>query len=190
MSSCECVFAEELVEQGRLDCEDMPLCPAGCSICKSCLTLLGCAVPVTSSIETSRSFFFLVAICVGLLIFGLVYYYNKEHSRSDSDLAEQLINDDDDEAFSPVSPPGGASCEDEPDQVWLAPDAPPAQFEPSAKAAGEADASEYSVSSAGGPIPVCPLPAAMSNEDDSSDGETGKEEDDDQEKGVWLAPIS
>ena len=41
---CHCTFAEILMQDGELSCDDALTCPAGCPICSNCLLLLGCDV--------------------------------------------------------------------------------------------------------------------------------------------------
>ena len=172
LSSCQCVFAEELFEQGRLECDDMSMCPTDCQICKSCMELLGCESPLVTSLESSRGLLVLVAIGLGVFVFGVMYYYRRGRSNHTSDLQEQLITGGDDP--STLSVPSAP-------QIWLAPDVPPAQFEPSAQAAF--DASECSMDTSGSKksVPVCPVSSIISR--------TEADEEQSSDEAIWLAPV-
>lgn len=111
-STCECIFAEEMMELGSLTCEDAMTCPRNCQICSRCMKLLGCQVPrsSTSFLGSSRNFFF-IAVALGLSVFAAAYYTRRRRRRGPSILQKQLL--DDNYSVSDGSSDGG--------RVWLAP---------------------------------------------------------------------
>lgn len=113
-SSCECIFAEEMIELGSLNCEDAMSCPRNCPVCSRCMQLLGCQVPTySSSFMGSGGHFYLLAVAFGLLICGSVYYARRRKTRGPSSLQKVLL--DDNNSSSDESSYNG--------HVWLAPQA-------------------------------------------------------------------
>lgn len=114
LDSCECVWAEELIEDGFLTCQDMAQrCPIECQICATCAQLMGCNAGTLGSIVARPPFYLFVA-AAGAFLIGLAYYYSRRRRRRDDDsLAAQLLD-----AQNMDSPP---SSPKEP-TVWLAPD--------------------------------------------------------------------
>jgi len=141
LDDCECIFAEELLDLGLLQCSDADLCPAECPICSTCMQLIGCTRVTTGvTAERTSNTLYVVAAAVGLLVFGLVYFTARRR-RDRSELGAHLMEN---EAMDSASPPAAplvvppVSPTPPPSQeptVWLAPDVSPAQFEPSARAA-------------------------------------------------------
>jgi hypothetical protein len=178
LSSCECVFAEELLGLELLSCEDASLCPAECPICSTCMQLMGCTT-VTTGIKSGRTSntVFVLAAGIGLVVFGLIYFVARRN-RGNSDLATHLMEDE--EIDQPEDFPG--SLDDDAPTVWLAPDvAEAAQFEAAARVAalgaGVVATSDGSVSSSDETTPMCILSAPPTF--------TPPPEDE-----VWLAPIT
>lgn len=132
LDDCECIFSEELMDLGLLSCSDASSCPSACPICATCMQLMGCTSVTTGiSSERTSNTVYVVAAAIGLLVFGLVYFTVRRQREDDGDLQAHLMADEQLESTPPPpTPPQPA----EP-TVWLAPDAPPAQFEPSARAA-------------------------------------------------------
>ncbi len=111
-STCECIFAEEMMELGSISCDDAVACPRNCNICSRCMKLLGCQVPKSSAsfLSSTRSFLML-ATAVGFLIFGGAYYTRRRRRRGPSILQKVLLEDNN--SVSDESTAGG--------RVWLAP---------------------------------------------------------------------
>jgi hypothetical protein len=108
LANCECTFAEELVEQGFMNCDTMARqCPSDCQICTTCAKIMGCGGIMGSGIAQSPFLFLFAAF--GLVCCGATYYYARVR-RSTSDLAAHLMMDDKDDNDVPV---------------WLVPDMPP-----------------------------------------------------------------
>lgn len=158
------------MEQGRLSCEDASRCPDQCHICHSCMKLLGCPVNYSSvSIISSRGLFYLIAIVLGLLLVGFVYYSKTRRGRdANSDLGKYLMEGDlSSDSDSHATP------------VWLAPEVPPAQFEPSVRAALSSETSVDDDSTNGSPaFRFCNLPSGSQTQPQ------------DVEDAIWLAPVS
>lgn len=96
LKGCNCTFAEELMDNELLTCDDVTLCPDDCLICATCLKLLGCDVADPKlpgvSLPLSTSFMlYIIAAAVALLIFGLVAYYARRKRQDDHDLNKKLI---------------------------------------------------------------------------------------------------
>ena len=164
LDSCECIFAEQLMEDGLLSCDDMGLCPADCKICTTCFQLMGCLGGVNGNgTVTARSPLYIFLAAAGILIIGGVYYYARKRRRGTSELAAHLMAED-------ASAMGGFPSSKEP-QVWLAPDIPSTQFQPSHKAAVQASSDE---SSTPGFLPICLMPKRKKKSEDEN---------------VWLAPV-
>lgn len=164
LDACECIFAEELMELGLLSCEEAAYCPNDCRICATCLQLLGCAggARIESTDSWSAGIWTLIALALVVLLAVGIWYSRRRRrgSRDDDSLGRRLVTD---EFLDDLPPPR----RDEP-TVWLAPDSPPAQFEPSQEAA---------VSSQGSSLPTI----------DEQHGGDGNSLDEDN---VWLAPVS
>ena len=132
LTNCECIFAEELLDLGLLSCSDASMCPGACPICSTCMQLIGCTF-VTTGITSGRTSntLYVVAAAIGLLVFGLVYFTARRRREEDGELhAHLMANERLESSPRPPTPP-----QPEEPTVWLAPDVPPAQFEPSARAA-------------------------------------------------------
>ncbi|GAX15344.1 hypothetical protein FisN_8Lh368 [Fistulifera solaris] len=110
-STCECIFAKEMMELGSLSCDDAVACPRNCKICSQCMKLLGCQVPRSSTFLSSTRSFLLLAIVVGFLICGVAYYTRRRRRRGPSILQKVLLEDNN--SASDESTGGG--------RVWLAP---------------------------------------------------------------------
>eukprot|EP00536_Pseudo-nitzschia_multiseries_P015909 jgi/Psemu1/247185/estExt_Genewise1.C_9800001 len=95
LNECNCTFAEELLENEYLSCDDVALCPDDCLICFTCLKLLGCDVDpklprISQSVSTSVMLY-VVAAAVALLIFALAAYYARRKWQDDHNLNINLI---------------------------------------------------------------------------------------------------
>jgi hypothetical protein len=84
MDSCECTYAEELLYEGTISCEDFSLCPGDCAVCRTCFQLMGCVKThhETSSLTPGS----LAGVFVGALAFVLVggtgYYLLRRRRKS------------------------------------------------------------------------------------------------------------
>ena len=178
LDSCECVFAEELLSSGYVQCDDRLQCPSGCQICTTCFQLMGC--DSKNRFRSSTGFTYLILTILSLLFCGIGYYYFRVR-HSNNDLSINLIADDSssDEPrmwLAPVkfSDSDAFVCLDatkEKDHVWLAPVLPSIDI----TASQEVLSSEESDSSADMLLP-CPVEKL---EHRSGDGDN-----------VWLAPIT
>ena len=92
---CNCTFAEELRDNGLLSCDDTSLCPEDCSICTTCMSLLGCDVapenPLVSRLLSTTIMLYVIAAVVSLLIFALAAYYSRRKWQDERDLNTSLI---------------------------------------------------------------------------------------------------
>ena len=152
------------MELGLLSCDDAEKCPQDCGVCNSCMRLLGC-LDGNSAYPSSRrsNLLYVLAAALGIVFFAVVYYSaRRRHKRND--LGVHLM---DDQMPLPNEPPGDPV-------MWLAPETPPAQFEPS-NIAAVASSGESAGSSSEGVLPVVPQePAPQGNAGDN----------------VWLAPMA
>jgi hypothetical protein len=99
--TCTCPFAEELMEMGRLSCDDGVNCPQGCPICNNCLRILGCTnVPAgtvaagTGNSGTAAA----VALFTVLLGAGFCVACKGRNKRRGGKLDEHLMDIDDTES--------------------------------------------------------------------------------------------
>jgi hypothetical protein len=170
LESCQCNFAAELMDLGRLTCDDAPLCPSTCKICNTCLQILGCqrSNAHASSSQFSKTLVFLIASAAGILLLGAVIYAARKRQRAKS-VGGSLMGGDE------TLLQGYSS--DEP-SVWLAPDLPPAQFEPSHLAAVASSGSSMSSTADSDPPPFCPQSLLPELHSVSSSVDN-----------VWLAPV-
>ncbi len=107
---CECTSAAMLLESGDLQCpdgsDDAPYCPSGCSICDTCLTLLGCAEtrpesPLRGGLNMDILWYALAA-ALGIILGMIAMSIHKQSDQEqEKPLEENLVEDE--------------------DQVWLAP---------------------------------------------------------------------
>mmetsp|Transcript_20701 Transcript_20701/g.22162 ORF Transcript_20701/g.22162 Transcript_20701/m.22162 type:complete len:512 (+) Transcript_20701:456-1991(+) len=96
LGGCNCTFAEELRDNGLLTCNDATLCPENCSICTTCMSLLGCDVappkqPLAIRLGSTSILLYIVAAAVALLIFALAVYYSRRKLQDERDLNKSLI---------------------------------------------------------------------------------------------------
>ena len=179
LDSCECVFAEELLAAGYVQCDDRLQCPSGCKICTTCFQLMGCD---NNRFRTSAGFGYLLLTFFILLCCGSGYYYFRVRHKN-SDLSANLITDGSSSNgptmwLAPVkfSDSDAFECLEatkEQDPVWLAPVLPSIDITISP----EVLSSDESVSSADMLLP-CPAGNLAHVRGDS-----------DVDK-VWLAPIT
>ena len=111
---CECTTAAMMLESGNLQCpdgtDDNPYCPRGCSICETCLTLLGCAEtrpenPIRKIFDMNLWWYLLAAI-LGILL-GIIAMSVHKKSQAAKPLQQSLVD--------------GATTPAGDDNVWLAP---------------------------------------------------------------------
>ena len=98
---CSCTFAEELVENERLACEDAPLCPENCTVCSTCLDLMECddsesdtKIPGGWRSLSAPTVFYIVGAAVAMLLFGLAAHYSRKKWSYDGGLEQNLIDKD------------------------------------------------------------------------------------------------
>lgn len=100
-AGCNCSFAEELIENNLLSCEEASLCPNDCRICSICLHVLGCDpepfAPTVWRNMSALSIVYIVGAAVGMLFFGLVAHYSRKHCcngkrHRSSDLDQNLLD--------------------------------------------------------------------------------------------------
>lgn len=94
---CSCTFAEELVDNELLACEDASLCPENCTVCSTCMDLLECddSEPMPPGGWRSLSapvVFCILGAAVAMLLFGLAAHYSRRKWRDDRDLDQNLID--------------------------------------------------------------------------------------------------
>jgi len=103
-----------MMEAGTLVCpdlaEDPTYCPSGCSICDTCLTLLGCAQtrpenPLREMFNLTMLLYILAAV-VGIIL-GIMAMTVNKRNKAEKPLNENLVDG--------AGAPGGD------DNVWLAP---------------------------------------------------------------------
>ena len=172
LDACECIFAEQLVEEERLSCYDMSSCPSDCQICRTCLKLLGCGGSGNANRVSApmRRSLFVVLAAAGIIFLSGAYCVVWKGRQSSSELAAHLMLSDDTVSSNFLGTM--FSGRTGPPKVWLAPVDASTQFKPSHKAAIEAFSDEgrnmFPVFSAAGRKSKQPL-----HEDDN----------------VWLAPV-
>ena len=182
LDSCECVFAEELLASGYVQCDDRLQCPSGCKICTTCFQLMGC--DSNSRFRSSAGFVYLMLTIFSLLFCGIGYYYLRVR-HNNNDLSVNLIDDSSSSKeprmwLAPVkfSDTDAVECLEatkEKGEVWLAPVLPSIDISTSQ----EIVSSEESVSSA-----EMLLPCPVGNFDHAAgDGDIDVDR-------VWLAPIT
>ena len=95
LNGCNCTFAEELLDNELLTCEDVTFCPDDCLICSTCMKLLGCdadpKVPLVLRFVSTSFMIYIIAAAVALLIFALAAYYSRRKWQDDRDLNKNLI---------------------------------------------------------------------------------------------------
>lgn len=114
LTNCECTTAAILMSEGQLQCpngtDTAPYCPKGCSICDTCLTLLGCSETQPSSPFSGRfsmsMWAYIIAAVAGILlgVAAMMVHSKKEEKPLEENLVDGAV------------PPAGDQ-----DNVWLAP---------------------------------------------------------------------
>eukprot|EP00957_Ditylum_brightwellii_P208211 15356307-Ditylum_brightwellii.AAC.1 len=74
------------MDAGMLMCpsddDDAPACPKDCSVCQTCLTLLGCPNMGTKGFENVRSYYgYIIGAAVGLIALIATVHYQQRKSR-------------------------------------------------------------------------------------------------------------
>jgi hypothetical protein len=196
LESCECNFAEEMMGIGLLSCDMADQCPKDCAICTTCFQVIGCVTGGQEGLNSAKSaanFLYVIVAGVGFLFFGIIYY-SANRKRGNQDLGAHLMEEQGASgsgaaASSPLAPPVWQAPDDvstadmappkfPSSPVWLAPDAPPAQFVPSSEAAIESSGESSHEPAHGAFIIPGIFPVSS---DESSDSE---------DNNVWLAPVS
>lgn len=164
LKTCECSFAQELLRLGILSCQDASLCPTSCSICSTCMRILGC---ITGNAELnvasdSSNIFLILAAVASVVVFGVVYYAVRKRSNPSPELNAHLMG-------AGPFPIEAGSPELPESQIWLAPIVAPAQFQPSYLAAVASNDSSFAE------------PATVVNSRSLSSASS--------DDNVWLAPV-
>jgi hypothetical protein len=167
LENCECTFAEELMDAGMLNCDDVSQCPNDCAVCLTCMRILGCSMgsaPAGSStiLGISNVAFYLIAAAIGTVAISGVAYAAYRNKPDDDSLEAHLVD-----GQSAISSLDGA----EP-IVFLAPsnpsdddgmyDAPPVQFEAAALSAATSQDAGDAEPSQDGDVWLAPVAAAGS----------------------------
>jgi hypothetical protein len=131
LTACNCTFAEELMNEGLLACDDAESCPVGCPICSTCLFLMGCEEPSQSrgdNVPPSTTLYIIAAAVVTLILF-LLCYHKRRRKQEEDDLKSKLIAGGyKGDSYVPPQTDHGVPPFKPPSQA-------PAQFQPSSDAA-------------------------------------------------------
>jgi hypothetical protein len=96
LEGCECSFAEELLYEGTLTCDDYVKCPADCKVCNTCFHLLGCVnAQHDRSVlnQGSKKGSSILIWSFALFVVGSVgYLWERRRRRARSDLEVNLIS--------------------------------------------------------------------------------------------------
>lgn len=123
LHGCNCTFAAEMFYEGQLTCDDASLCPRDCSICTTCLSLLGCDVspetPLASELIKSKMLLYLIAAGIAMVIIMMAAYYSRRR-KDREDLKTSLMAEQNLEKFGtmyinadlPWQPPSSLSPTD------------------------------------------------------------------------------
>jgi len=197
-----------------LSCDHVALCPENCQICTACLRLLGCTdagASGNSSSFTVQTYVYVLAAASGVVALVVIYYSMNRDRQESTDLETHLMSP----RRGSNSSNGGGSADGNstgyhefPDllttprssrrlddttgsrnPVWLAPEVPPAQFEPSTRAALESSGESCDLSSSANSdkpflSEICQKPSSPGEEDSSVPAGKTKEGP------VWLAPVT
>ena len=94
LDGCECSYAEELLFEGTISCDDFSLCPSECSVCRTCFQLLGCVKShhEASALSSGGGY---AGVLVGAMMFVLVggagYYIMRRRRKDSGDLGIHLM---------------------------------------------------------------------------------------------------
>jgi hypothetical protein len=95
-NGCNCSFAEELVANGLLGCDDAQYCPNNCTVCATCLDIMGCGadpfVPRAWRSLNALSALYVVAAAIALLLFGMAAHYSRKRWKADTELDRNLLD--------------------------------------------------------------------------------------------------
>eukprot|EP00586_Coscinodiscus_wailesii_P023883 CAMPEP_0172504362 /NCGR_PEP_ID=MMETSP1066-20121228/178081_1 /TAXON_ID=671091 /ORGANISM="Coscinodiscus wailesii, Strain CCMP2513" /LENGTH=195 /DNA_ID=CAMNT_0013280529 /DNA_START=192 /DNA_END=776 /DNA_ORIENTATION=- len=81
LDGCRCTFAEQLFSQGEIQCASKygdyaHRCPADCSVCQTCMTLLGCEDIYADAMSVANAYLpYMIAAAVGLGLTGMILYF-------------------------------------------------------------------------------------------------------------------
>jgi hypothetical protein len=126
--SCDCTYAEQLMEKNLLSCSDSPLCPTSCPVCLSCMKrLCGSSVLFISAARTGVRALPAAISLLSIVLAGC-FFYSRKKKQGSGDLEENLMDTDSDRSISaknwtvPVNNSGlpsehGDTCK----PVWLVP---------------------------------------------------------------------
>lgn len=94
---CGCVFAETLIGEGLLTCEDADLCPQECPVCAICLALLCEGIPPDgltgqSDFMSRPALMYVLAAVAGFLLISLALYYARRRRNDNKDLSKSLMD--------------------------------------------------------------------------------------------------
>lgn len=101
LNGCSCTFAEELMDNGLLACDDVALCPDDCLICATCMKLMGCKSdsdhPTESRLISTSAVLYIIAAAVALLMFALVAHYARRKWKGNQEWSKSLLEKQSDE---------------------------------------------------------------------------------------------
>lgn len=132
LENCKCAFTEELMSLGLLTCEQIALCPSGCQICTTCLTLVGCsasssASSATSSVFASSGYVYVLGATTGVVLFAVSCFLCSRGWKGGNrnDLGAHLMSKLPDCPHTRAEEASAiAEDKEHPPFVWLAPEVP------------------------------------------------------------------
>jgi len=86
LEGCQCTFAEEIYKQGSITCasssSSSTACPEDCSVCQTCMTIIGCDTIYGSTQKGLANFIpYFIASSIGLGLSAMILYSSKESQR-------------------------------------------------------------------------------------------------------------
>merc|ERR1712157_575646 len=86
LEGCQCTFAEEIYKEGSISCasssSSSTACPEDCSVCQTCMTIIGCDTIYGSTQKGLLNFIpYFIACSIGLGLSAMILYSSKESQR-------------------------------------------------------------------------------------------------------------
>jgi len=129
LDGCYCAFAERLFNEGSIQCatsdsRNIPYCPDSCSVCQTCMVLLGCEDIYNTEMSVAKAYLpYMIASAIGLGVTGLILYFTTSRRRKrkrisavDNKLPAHLM-----EMEAPVQMVNVQPQVNRDNNVWLAP---------------------------------------------------------------------
>lgn len=99
LDGCNCTFAENLLADGLLQCDDGSQCPDDCPVCRTCLTVIGCNVndapdrfrAPNDSVSTAMILYIIAAILLLLVLVALAHRRRRKPAKGSGDMTKNLI---------------------------------------------------------------------------------------------------